>query len=185
MKRLVVAINGSAETGKDTFIKYVERVLEDRGKGCKVMNESSIDPVKLSTLHLGWNGHSKREEDRALMCGIKQLWDLHYDGSFKYCVELIKKAYYQNTLSDWCLFIHIREPKNIRKLQDHVVNHRGGIDFKTLLVKTEREVECYGNNADRGVENMHYDITVVNDDLKRLLHYAEKFVDEHLMKEDQ
>lgn len=157
-RQTVIAINGSALSGKDTFIKQMFGIIKQHRPDALVANKSSIDPVKEAMRqHLFWSGCSKEEKDRALMADIKAAWDKHYNGTFIYCRGQVESFFTcQKAL---LMFLHIREPGNIHRLRDAYLDR---INFLTLLVRTDRDVQTFNNDADRGVDNMHYDVTVDN-----------------------
>ena len=61
----VIIINGSAESGKDKFIKYIEK--HTKNLDININNMSTIDPSKVALTILGWDGITKNEENRQAM----------------------------------------------------------------------------------------------------------------------
>ena len=112
----LIVINGTAESGKDTFIEYlVNNIHRDK---ILIFNESTIDPVKKALTILGWDG-TKTPENRQWMVDMKQLWIKRTNGQG--CVDYVKNIYYDKlniakNHSKKILFIHCREPEEIEKI---------------------------------------------------------------------
>lgn len=174
---MIILINGCAECGKDSFVLFVNKYIEQ----CKyeVHNLSTIDPVKNAMRELGWDG-TKTEENRLMMVEMKQLWIKRMNGPFNYVKDIIEETEkrYQKTLIKLFFFIHVREPEEIQKLVDYYREK-----CQTLLIKSNRG-KALKNGADDIVENYNYDHIVYNNgtlnDLKR---EAAIFTKEHLIRE--
>ncbi len=147
MRKLVIVINGSAGVGKDTICETV-------GRHYRVMNVSSIDPIKRIASENGWNG-SKDEKSRRFLADLKQLFVDFNDLPQRYLMER-----YRDFLGGdrEILFVHIREPQEIAKFKSSV-----GEGCVTLLVRgRERARKAWNNAADDAVENYKYDYYYVN-----------------------
>ena len=146
----VIIINGSAESGKDTFVEIFTKLSNN-----KVRNLSTIDKVKEFMTELGWDG-SKDEKSRQAMSDLKRIITDFNDGIFNDMIYRIK------TLSKWhgydTIFVHCREPEEIQKFVDHY-----GSDICKILLVTGRKSKKYNNDADKNVDNYNYDYIIKND----------------------
>lgn len=149
MKKVAIVINGGGGVGKDTLCELAS-------KHFKVINISTITPIKELAKMAGWKGE-KTDKARKYLADLKAL-----------CVE------YNNFPTEWALsryreflnseadilFVHIREPREIEKF----VKATGG-DAKTLLIRAKERLKraAYGNDADDCVENYNYDYYFSND----------------------
>ena len=160
----IIIINGSAESGKDTFVDIFRKISTD-----KVKNLSTVDRVKDFMIDLGWD-RSKDEKSRQTIYIIKKIITDFNDGIF---IDMIKKI---KTLTDWhgydIIFVHCREPEEIEKF----VNYYGKGVCKTLLI-TRSGVKKYNNNSDKNVNNYDYDYKVLNSsDLSDLENQVKFFI---------
>ncbi len=157
MKKTVIVINGAGGVGKDTLCEFAE-------KHFKVMNVSSITPIKEIAAMCGWNGE-KTDKARKFLSDLKAL-SIEYND---YPTLWAKERYSDFLSSDnEIMFLHVREPEEIAKF----VKATDGM-AKTLLVRGgDRMTKSnYGNASDDGVENYPYDYYFVND---KTLDIAEK-----------
>ena len=149
MEKTVIVINGSGGVGKDTLCEFAEKQF-------KVMNISSITPIKEIAAMCGWNGE-KNDKARKFLSDLKAL-SIEYNDF----PTLWAKAKYNEFLnSDFeIMFVHIREAAEIEKF----VKATDG-KAKTLLIRGgERMTKSnYGNASDDGVENYPYDYYFLND----------------------
>lgn len=167
----VIVINGSAETGKDKFVEFFERISDYR-----VKNLSSIDKVKqIAELCFGWNG-KKDELSRKMLADMKQVWADFNDGPFndiknKIEIDLKYSEDKGKDITKNIYFVHIREPHEIEKM----VNHFNGL-CTTLLIRKEGKI-VPDNNADNNVENFNYDYIIDNSGtIKELKQKAKDFL---------
>lgn len=151
----VVIINGQGGVGKDALVKEVRKA------GYKVMNVSSIDPVKKLARKAGWSGE-KDQKSRKFLADLKAAMTEYDNLPQKYCEESIFKAMAEDV--DF-LFIHIREPENIeyvkRSAKIIFSDCNKYADVATLIVRRGVHKEL-GNPADDEVENYVYDIEFNN-----------------------
>ncbi len=149
MKKLAIVINGAGGVGKDTLCDFAAAHF-------KVMNISSITPIKELALQCGWSG-KKDDKSRKFLSDLKLLLVDYNDFP-----TLWAKARYEEFLKsdDEIFFVHIREPREIEKF----VSATGGA-AKTLLVRGGERMKKshYGNTSDDEVENYPYDFYFVND----------------------
>lgn len=129
MKQIVI-INGTGGSGKDTFVEFAS-------KYASIENFSSIDTIKtIASLEVyqnqkglewlveyGWKGQ-KTEKDRKLLSELKRIWKEYNDLPFKDTEKAIEL--FQKSDKD-ILFIHIREPEEIKRVVDAFEG--GGIHF--------------------------------------------------------
>lgn len=149
MKNIIV-INGYGGSGKDTFVEYVSKYN-------KVYNFSSVDKVKEIAKLIGWNGE-KKDKDRKFLSDLKKLTTDYNDMSF----ISIKEAINDFNLSDKeIMFIHIREPEEIKRVVDEY-------NAKTLLIKRDDIKKVTTNYSDASVENYNYDYIINNTTLEEL-----------------
>ena len=149
MKKLAIVINGAGGVGKDTLCDLA-------AKHFKVLNISSITPIKEIAAQCGWDG-TKDDKARTFLSDLKRI-----------CVEyndyptVWAKAHYDAFLKsdDEIMFVHIREGSEI----DKFIRATGG-EAKSLLVRGGERMkkEVYGNVSDDEVENYSYDYYFTND----------------------
>ena len=169
-----VIINGTGTCGKDTFVDFASRYAN-------VTNFSSIDKVKEiasfkfflnikgmeNLANYGWPG-TKTEKDRKFLSEFKQAWAEYNDGPYSETVKAIED--FRKSDND-ILFIHIREPEEIKKVQNT-------FDSITLLIKREGLANIESNESDKNVDDYNYDYTIINSNLENLDREARKFVSE-------
>lgn len=149
MKKTVIVINGAGGVGKDTLCEFAE-------KHFKVMNVSSITPIKEIAAMCGWGGE-KTDKARKFLSDLKALSIAYNDYPTLWAMEKYKE--FLN--SDYkIMFVHIREAEEIFKF----VKATEG-KAKTLLIRggARMSKSNYGNVSDDGVENYNYDYYFVND----------------------
>ena len=149
MKKLALVINGRGGVGKDTLCDVAATRY-------RVMNVSSITPIKELAAICGWQGE-KTDRARRFLAELKSLTAAYND----YPTNWITARYREFLASDSeILFVHIREGEEIRKF----VAATGG-EARTLLVRADRRMPAhtYGNAADDEVESYSYDYYFTND----------------------
>ena len=160
MDKQIIIINGTGGSGKDTFVEFCM-------KYDKVMNFSSIDKVKEIATMIGWNG-KKTEKDRKFLSDLKKLTTEYNDMAFNSIIDAIKVF---NNSDNNILFIHIREPEEIKRAVDF-------FGAKTLLVKRTGHSNIDTNYSDANVDNYQYDYIIENNTLDELDKTAEQFVNQ-------
>ncbi len=149
MEKTVIVINGAGGVGKDTLCEFAE-------KHFKVMNVSSITPIKEIAAMCGWQGE-KTDKARKFLSDLKALTIEYNDFPTLWAT----KKYNEFIESDnEIMFLHIREGVEIEKF----VRATDG-KAKTLLVRggSRMTKSNYGNASDDMVENYSYDYYFVND----------------------
>lgn len=150
-EKTVILINGTGGSGKDTICDILR-------KHYKTIVISTVDDVKKAAACIGWNG-GKEVRDRAFLSDLKDLCTKYYDYPYKQAVntyEFFIRIHFD------ILVIHIREPHELEKMRRYIMDD-GRASVYTLLVKTRRVTETYGNHADDDVEKYNYDYTFNND----------------------
>ena len=149
MEKTVIVINGAGGVGKDTLCEFAE-------KHFKVMNVSSITPIKEIAAMCGWKGE-KTDKARKFLSDLKALSIEYNDYPTLWATEKYNEFLHSE---NEIMFLHIREGEEIEKF----VRATGG-KAKTLLVRGGERMtkSSYGNVSDDMVENYPYDYYFVND----------------------
>lgn len=153
MDKHIFIINGSGGAGKDTFVKLVKAELNDIFKRLNTVdNYSSVDKLKEIAHEFGYN-YGKTEKDRKFISDLKQLVGSYSDMPFK-CMEEKVNQFLKND-SEIILFLHIREPNEIK---------RAAFKFqaKTILIKNNTIKHIVSNISDRNVFKYNYDFIIKN-----------------------
>ena len=165
MKKIFI-INGSGGVGKDTFVELVSELVP-------TVNFSSVEKVKEIAKQIGWDGISKTEKDRKFLSDLKLLTSNYCDMPFRSMEEQVKEFKQDDTKQ--CLFLHIREPEEIRKAVK-------AFNAETILVIRDSVKQITSNMADANVYRYKYDYHVINngtiEDFKKV---AEHFVKEYVI----
>ena len=153
----IIVINGKGGIGKDTLIEALKNAAPHY---IHVSNVSSITPIVTAVDSTGIVKYGKTNAYRKLLSDMKTAIDEYYfaEEGVAYTTDYLNKKVIQwkhlcefGKASHHVLFVHIREPEMI---QTFVTAHPDAI---TLLVKSERAKEEYGNPADDLVESYKYD----------------------------
>lgn len=159
MKKIVV-INGTGGCGKDTFVELCRKYIN-------IYNFSSIDKVKEVAKVIGWSG-SKSEKDRKFLADLKKLTTDYNDMAFNSIIDAVN--IFKNS-KDEIMFIHIREPEEIKRVVDK-------FGAKSLLIKRARQELIKSNASDANVENYDYDYIIENTTLEEYENKAINFIKE-------
>lgn len=152
MKPIVLIINGSGGVGKDTICNILSKHIN-------TMVFSSIEPIKTIAELLGWEGE-KTPEARKFLSDLKDICTEYNNLPFRYmCENLFRTEVYEPDVI--LVVFHIREPEEIEKFRKYAI--RTGHTCRTLMIKSSRAMESYGNHADDDVENYQYDLIYQND----------------------
>lgn len=186
----VVIINGKPQSGKDTFCKYAQGYCDD-DESANTLIISSVDPLKEMLTQLGWDG-TKTDKIRDMLMDMKQLWVQNQDGPTMFLFNNILEFHKACTGEDNIVFVHIREPEEIKKLVNALTGFESmGIDVISLLVIREsgedtpnQPAETRGSDDEALINSYEYDVTINNDeDLIKLQELAAEFVDKLLEDE--
>lgn len=177
MNKHIVIINGSAGVGKDEFVKQVRYCFAGNNYPYypTVANCSSVDWVKEIAKSMGWLG-DKSEKSRKFLSDLKDLSTQFNDMPFKMMQEKVNKFKKDTHLK--ILFLHIREPEEIKKAVD-------AFEAKTLLITNNRVDQVVTNRADAGVYEYEYDWVVNNDGTIEELRLLAKTFIEQLKKSEE
>lgn len=157
MKKQIVIINGTGGSGKDSFVTLCSEFT-------KVINFSSVDKVKEVAKVIGWDG-GKTEKDRKFLSDLKKLTTEYNDMAFNSTKEAV--ANFKKSDAN-ILFIHIREPEEIKRSAD-------AFKAKTLLIKRAGLTNIATNYSDANVDNYPYDFIIENTTLEGLKLSAKEF----------
>ena len=142
MEKTVIVINGAGGVGKDTLCEFAE-------KHFRVMNISSITPIKEVAAMCGWKGE-KSDKARKFLSDLKAL-SIEYND---YPTVWATEQYMKFLSSDFeIMFVHIREAEEIEKFVAATAGKA-----KTLLIRGGERMtkSVYGNASDDRVENYKY-----------------------------
>lgn len=186
----VVIINGKPQSGKDTFCKYAQGYCDD-DESANTLIISSVDPLKEMLTQLGWDG-TKTDKIRDMLMDMKQLWVQNQDGPTMFLFNNILEFHKACTGEDNIVFVHIREPEEIKKLVNALTGFESmGINVISLLVIRKGEEDTPNQPAETRrsddealINSYEYDVTINNDeDLIKLQELAAEFVDKLLEDE--
>lgn len=186
----VVIVNGKPQSGKDTFCKYAQGYCDD-DESANTLIISSVDPLKEILTQLGWDG-TKTDKIRDMLMDMKQLWVQNQDGPTMFLFNNILEFHKACTGEDNIVFVHIREPEEIKKLVNALTGFESmGIDVISLLVirkggedTPNQPAETRRSDDEALINSYEYDVTINNDeDLIKLQELAAEFVDKLLEDE--
>ena len=186
----VVIINGKPQSGKDTFCKYAQGYCDD-DESANTLIISSVDPLKEMLTQLGWDG-TKTDKIRDMLMDMKQLWVQNQDGPTMFLFNNILEFHKACTGEDNIVFVHIREPEEIKKLVNALTGFESmGIDVISLLVirkggedTPNQPAETRRSDDEALINSYEYDVTINNnEDLIKLQELAAEFVDKLLEDE--
>lgn len=161
MKKQVFVINGSAGVGKDTFVGIV-------GERIGICAMSSIDIIKKIAYQCGCI-NKETEKDRKFLCDLKRLCSEYNDLPFR-CIEKEVKYFLENSDFGEMMFLHIREPEEIKRAKEQFNAH-------TILIRRDCIKHITSNDADKNVFNYEYDTEINNSgSLDSLIQKAEEFI---------
>lgn len=146
MNKQIIIINGQGGVGKDTICDIVK-------KHYKIKVVSSIDMIKAIAIYGGWD-KQKDLKGRKLLSDLKLAFSEYNDLPFKQMAHEIK--IFKNFRDEQILFIHVREPDEIKKLVSEYS------EIKTLLITRGESQLNFGNMSDDNVENYDYDFVFEN-----------------------
>ena len=174
MNKQIFIINGSGGVGKDTFVELVSVELNDKLKRFHtVVNFSSVDRVKEIAKEIGWDGR-KTEKDRKFLSDLKSLTRDYCDMPFQSMKNKIKE--FLESEEGQVLFLHIREPEEIKRVVDE-------FGAKTILIVRDSVTQITSNTSDKNVFDYHYDFIVDNNGtIEELQEKAKQFANKFLIQ---
>lgn len=143
MNKLVMVINGRGGVGKDALCDALTKQF-------KVINKSSIDPIKEIAARYGWQGE-KTPKARKFLADLKQVFVEYNDLPTAYLLDQYK-AFMESDAEIFCA--HIREASEINKFITQIPTKH-----ITVLIRRPdpNGAMPYGNAADDQVERYAYD----------------------------
>ena len=143
MNKLVMVINGRGGVGKDALCVALEKQF-------KVINKSSVDPIKEIAANYGWQGE-KTPKARKFLADLKQVFVEYNDLPTRFLLDQYA-AFMEGDAEVLCA--HIREASEIEKFVSQIPTH-----CITMLIRRPypNAAVPYGNAADDEVENYAYD----------------------------
>lgn len=171
--RHVSIVNGPGAHGKDQFITYV--LDEAHSRGIAGYNFSSIDPCRLwSQRRYGFEPTDKSDEARMALIALKKDWERRVpQGPNRYLLRQVAQV------ESGFVFLHVREPHNIRALQK--MGKQQGVAIETVHVLRPGH-SIPDNPTDRGTlgpshNPFPYDLFIDNaGSLEDLRHIAVRYV---------
>ena len=167
----IFIINGAAGSGKDTFVELCRKFTGD----AFLLNISTVDKVKEIATACGWDG-TKTPENRKFLSDLKALLTDWADVPLNDMIQKIERfkcgfEVYDVSDDRAVVFIHCREPEEIRKLVK-------ALNARTLLIRRAAvENITASNQSDAGVFDYEYDIHINNNgSLAELERTAEVFI---------
>ena len=148
---IVIIINGAGGVGKDTICSVLRHHRH-------TLVYSSIQPIKRIAYEIGWEGE-KTDKARKMLSDLKDICTEYNNLPLMYMVGKLEKAGIEPNVD--IVIFHIREPGEIAKFKQYAKHQ--GYTCKTLLIRSERAQQSYGNHADDDVENYPYDMVYQND----------------------
>ena len=174
----VVIINGIGGSGKDTFVKFCQELLDAKADIYpRCLNVSTVDYVKEIAAYCGWNGE-KDPASRKFLSDLKKAmaeWrDLPVQ-DVKNKLDTYSVATQWYDIKDCVAFVHCREPKEIERLVEE-------LDATTLLIRREAAENIQQiNDSDNNVLHYAYDYTIYNNgDLNWLKDEAKIYLTNYL-----
>ena len=154
----VIVINGTASSGKSTFVSLCREVNP------QVIETSTIDFVKEIALQAGWNG-IKDDLGRTFLSDLKDAMSAYYDIPNKKIDEFIQSH------PDNIIFVNVREPQNIQYYKDKY-------NALTVLIENDKIEHVPNNHADSKVKDYkNYNFTICNNEtLDELKEVANNFM---------
>ena len=160
MNKIVIIINGTGGSGKDTIVN----ILKDY---YIIKNVSSIDPIREMASMVGYDIADKSPKSRKFLSDLKRIVTEYNNYPNRYMVNHYLDFYDDDMLQ--ILFFHIREPENIAWVKEAIISkHREEytsepLKVYTMLIKAPWNNNTYGNHSDDDVEKYNYDFIYMND----------------------
>lgn len=165
MNVTTIIVNGFARVGKDSFVAACRSHLE--ANGAIVREFSSIEPVRDLMRSAMIDVSAKTEADRKLLADVGAALEEHCNWRTNRCLDFIadqalaaQVAFVRNFERKMVVFLHIREPENIRKVIAGIEQRGIGVTH-TVLLRGSREVRA-DNIADRAVLDTKYGAVLHN-----------------------
>jgi hypothetical protein len=157
--RTLIVINGRPRAGKDTAVRLMREVLAIHDYATEEF--SSIDPVRDMLTAAGFDLSRKTPEDRAFLAEVGDAAEKHSRFRTRTCFD--RTMALMEGREKAVMFIHMREPVLINRLQVMLSVSRLLPAFITCIVRSNRSETVTSNAADMGVEGMMYNDEIRND----------------------
>ena len=138
----VIVINGSGQSGKDTFMDLCMELDHN------ILKISTIDFVKQVARYAGWDG-VKDDEGRKFLSDLKDAMETYEDIPNRVVEQFIQGH------PDNIIFVSAREPDNI----EYYIKQYNAL---AVLVINPRVKPIVTNHADSEVFNYGYDLIIEN-----------------------
>lgn len=173
----VVIINGNPRAGKDSFVDRCRRCVA-MNEYAKCVNISSVDIHKSLLKEIGWDGETKSNDVRNLLCEMKKFSIYHGDIPTKYMLNTIFRYLNNNSDDDYLIFCHIREVEEIKKLVRALNGLKCiNISYSTLFIKRNINTNACCKSDEVNYNDYKYDFVINNDGTLDDLHKkAEYFI---------
>ena len=169
-------INGSGGSGKDLFVEYIEHIIKENNYKISVVNYSTIEPINEAIENLGCPINDKSDKAREFRSKVKNAWDEYNEGSINETIDLINSLLDEISIhrEDIYLFIHCREPQNIKKTLERSIDL---CNISTLLIE---RIDHLAPNCDKddpkNIKSINYDIHYTVDTKLDLFNSAMNFI---------
>lgn len=177
-------INGVGRSGKNTFIEYVEEIINKEYLQIQVIDHSTVDRVKEAMELLGWNRNDKSDEARNFMSELKNLSEEFNNFPNNECVDMIKMIVEDpHNFGDYFVFFHVREAKNIKELKERIM---GLCEIKSILIEREDHVAPNCDKDDpKNINSISYNIHYKAKDKNELMNSAIDFIEKEKFNENK
>jgi len=153
MPTKLIVVNGIAEHGKDSFVKYARRKF----KGL-TYNHSTVSTVKKAAKLFGADEDiHKGDAERRLWSDMKDAYTRYCDGPFREIINRVDEIDSLFPDDPALVFAHVREPEEIQKLKNHFKER-----CLTLVVTRDENTHIPDNHADQCVLDFEYDFQIKN-----------------------
>lgn len=155
----VIVVNGPPRAGKDTLIESLKKHYEARGHFVHAF--SSIDPVRDMLTEAGIDTSKKTPADRELLASMGTLLEAHSAFRTRWCFDKIELNARLYSRKSPVLFLHMREPDLIDKLETMLEPLQ--IKMWRLFLDSPRAETDFSNPVDARVFGMKRNFTLMND----------------------
>lgn len=159
---IVCIVNGYPGSGKTTFYEETEKYCATAYPNFIIDSISSIDCIKdLAKKEYGWDG-IKTPESRALLSKLKKE---NLDLVDKTLLDKIQDCL--NNDGETVLFIDVREPQEIQRLEELFYHKFHIFTFTIFIDRKDLDISNLSNESDKNVKKYEYDIIIHNNDIDK------------------
>lgn len=191
---IIIVINGKGGVGKDYCISHFTSKVGEKN----VENISSIDPIKKIASMYGYNDNNKTNQSRRFLSKLKEAFVEWNELPTTYTIKKVDEAINAENHKKF-VFVHIREPEEIKKFVDTcrislLMNDcRTNFRIVTLLITDGSEnganYRTFGNHSDDDVNNFKYDFKYINKRSRNIDEFYDfiinKIVESDIQKDDE